>query len=241
MRKQAPPIASVRGPDLPEPQPLVVTEYRARSLMHRLRHDDARVASRRSQRSGAIWHQNTFFLVLSVAFSVAARGSPGRTDGRSVRREIGHSDDRRREPGLRRTSVRLYQGGARSGGGRANKNIEESRFRIAGKTQWLHVASTAWRTFYLIASAPSAAVRWRMSPASWSPCASFTTRPFPSPTIRRSGRTRRAHDEASAREIRRLSIAGGGQKFHLSSCPDFRDQLIQIRIQLTAQPHLRRC
>ena len=44
------------------------------------------------------------------------------------------------------------------------KHMDETGFRIGGKTQWLHVASTALLTS--IASAPGAAVSWRMSPAS---------------------------------------------------------------------------
>ena len=32
------------------------------------------------------------------------------------------------------------------------KHMDETRFRIGGKTQWLHIASTVWFTFYRVAA-----------------------------------------------------------------------------------------
>jgi transposase len=30
------------------------------------------------------------------------------------------------------------------------KHLDETGFRIGGKTQWLHIASTIWLTFYRV-------------------------------------------------------------------------------------------
>src|SRR5438132_6904104 len=100
--------------DLPQPQPLVVTEHRAHDLpMPCLWRQDTRAISRRRQRARAIWCQNHGLRDLSVALSVAAREPPGRTDGRPVRRQSGRRDDRENESDFRPTSAGLCCTGAR--------------------------------------------------------------------------------------------------------------------------------
>jgi transposase len=58
------------------------------------------------------------------------------------------------------------------------KHRDETGFRIAGKTQWLHVASTLLMTFYICCSGCETAGRTFRG--------SSTIRPLPSPTIWRS-------------------------------------------------------
>ena len=84
--------------------------------MRRLRREDASAVSGRGQRARSVWRRNRRLRGLSVALSVAAGGSPGRTDGRSLRRETGRRDDRENEPDLRRTSAGLCRNGARPRG-----------------------------------------------------------------------------------------------------------------------------
>src|SRR5471030_2497508 len=67
--------------DLPEPQPLIVTEHRAHACL-----------CGRRDRTGAIRCAPRGGRGLSVALSVAARETSGRADGRSVRRAPGHRD-----------------------------------------------------------------------------------------------------------------------------------------------------
>ena len=46
------------------------------------------------------------------------------------------------------------------------KHMDETGFRIGGKTQWLHIASTMLLTFYRV-SKPGAAACWLRWSASW--------------------------------------------------------------------------
>ena len=98
-----------------------------------LRREDAGFVSRRRQRAGAIWREDRRLRDLSAALSIAAGGSPRRTDGRSLRREAGRRDDRQNEPELRRRFAGLCRNRARSGGGRAGQ--AHGRDRLSHRRQ----------------------------------------------------------------------------------------------------------
>jgi len=57
----------------------------------------------------------------------------------------------------------------------AVKHLDETGFRIGGKTQWLHVAVTAWLSFYRVS--PSGAVCWKESSVSSSMTTGSPTTP----------------------------------------------------------------
>ena len=87
--------------DLPEPQPLVVTEHRA----HDCRCAACGAKTRAPFPDGVnapvqYGARNRRLRALSPALSVVAREASGRIDGRSPRREAGHRDDRENEPDL---------------------------------------------------------------------------------------------------------------------------------------------
>jgi transposase len=132
--------------DLPEPQPLAVTEHHL--PLRALRRADTGRVSRWGHSAGAIWSTARGNRGLPAPLPTSAGGSAGRGDGRPVRRQAGGRHHRPDEPKLCR---------ARPGGRRRRLRVRESgsgqapgRFRIGGRTQWLHIACTVWLVFYRV-------------------------------------------------------------------------------------------
>ena len=87
---------------------------------------------------------------LSAALPVATREASRRVDVRSVRRALATATIAR----ISQDCARRFQGFAdavRNGvAGAPVKHMDETGFRIGGKTQWLHIASTILLTFYRV-------------------------------------------------------------------------------------------
>jgi transposase len=84
--------------DLPEPQPLIVTEHRAHASLCGNCGTETHGLSRRGDRAGPVRCAPRGGGGVSVALSVAARKAPRRADGRSVRRAPGIGHHRWHEP-----------------------------------------------------------------------------------------------------------------------------------------------
>src|SRR5664279_5674010 len=118
--------------------------------MRGLRHEDARVVPGRRQRAGAIWPADRCVRAVPSALPVVAREASCRADGRPLRGEAGDGDHRADQPGLCRrfqefaAVVRDHVAAA------PVKHMDETGFRIGGKTNWLHIASTTLLTFYRV-------------------------------------------------------------------------------------------
>ena len=116
-------------------------------------------------RAGAVRQADRRLRALPAALPVAAREASRHADGRSVRRA---SWPRRPSPGSARTVPTRFQGFADAVRDHVAaapvKHMDETGFRIGGKTQWLHIASTMLLTFYR-ARRRSAAACWQTSPA----------------------------------------------------------------------------
>ena len=133
--------------DLPEPRPLI-TEHRVHSCRCTACGTQTRGAfPDRSDRSG-VRHTDRRVRAVSTALSAVPRRASRGPHGRPVRVKL-----------VTATIARTGQDCAAFPGASADglrdlvaaapvKHMDETGFRIGGKTQWLHIASTVWLTFY---------------------------------------------------------------------------------------------
>ena len=138
--------------DLPEPEPLVVTEHRA----HDCRCPACGAKTRAAFPDGVnapvqYGARITRFRALSAALQLLPEKRLVELMADLFGVKLVDRDDRQNEPDLRRASPRLCRNRCATWSQRAPvKHMDETGFRIGGKTQWLHVASTALLTFYRV-------------------------------------------------------------------------------------------
>src|SRR5271157_5849105 len=118
--------------------------------MRRLRREDASAISGRCQRARSVWRRNRRLRGLSVALSVAAGGCLAELLADLFGVKLAAATIAR----MSRTCAERLRGFAETVrdlvAGAPVKHMDETGFRIGGKTQWLHVASTALLTFYRV-------------------------------------------------------------------------------------------
>ncbi len=135
--------------DLPEPQPLIVTEHRAHvcacaecGMQTRGQFpDDVTAPVQYGPRIGAV-----------AVYLSAAQFLPQDRLAETMRVLFGVIVSAATLAGMSRACARRMQGFVATVrdlvAAAPVKHMDETGFRIAGKTRWLHVASTAWLTFY---------------------------------------------------------------------------------------------
>jgi hypothetical protein len=121
--------------DLPEPQPLVVSEHRAHHCRCPTCGTQTRAAFPAWVSAPVQYGKRIVAFTISAALSVAAGAASGHADGRPVRRPTCHGDHRPDQSGLCRALPGFCRGGARSrrrGGGQAHGRVLSQIFLVCG-------------------------------------------------------------------------------------------------------------
>ena len=112
----------------------------------------ASLGFRLGDRAGAVWQADRAFVDLPAALSIAAREASGRTDGRSLRVHLVTATIARISQDCA-ARFQVFADVVRNRVAAAPiKHMDETGFRIGGKTQWLHIASTMLLTFYRVSA-----------------------------------------------------------------------------------------
>ena len=137
--------------DLPEPQPLVVTEHRAHACRCGQCGEQARAAFPEAVTAPVQYGQRiTAFVVYLLQYQLLPEDRLAELMADLFDVKLAAATIAR----MSRICAERFQGFvdilALLVKAAAVKNLDETGFRIGGKTQWLHVACTLWLTFYRV-------------------------------------------------------------------------------------------
>ena len=135
--------------DLPEPQPLVVTEHRALACVCGHCGEETRAVFPEGVTAPVQYGQR---LAAVVVYLLHSQLLPEKRLAVSMADLSGMHLVTATIAAMRRTCATRFQGFAAAGrdrvAGAPVEHMDETGFRIGGKTQWPHIASTIWLTFY---------------------------------------------------------------------------------------------
>ena len=140
--------------DLPAPQALIVTEHRA----HGCRCVACGVKTRAAFLEGVsapveYGERISAFVLYVLHYQLLPEKRLAALMADLFGGQAGHRNHRPVQPGLRSTVPRVLADAGRDRvGGAPVKHMDETGFLIGGKTQWLHIASTVWSTFYRVSA-----------------------------------------------------------------------------------------
>ena len=139
--------------DLPPPQPLVVTEHRAHGCLCAACGQETRASFPASVTAPVQYGERIgAFVVYLLHYQLL----PEKRLARLMADLFGVHLVTATIARISQDCARRFQGFAEAVRDRVAaapiKHLDETGFRITGKTQWLHVASTVWLTFYRVAA-----------------------------------------------------------------------------------------
>jgi transposase len=137
--------------DLPEPQPLIVTEHRAHSCLCMTCGTQTRAAFPEGVTAPVQYGAR---IAAVVVYLLHYQLLPEKRLGALMADLFGVNLVTATIAGMSRTCAARFQGFAAAVRDHVAaapvKHMDETGFRIGGKTQWLHIASTIWLTFYRV-------------------------------------------------------------------------------------------